>query len=277
MAKVSICKLCGSSDNSLYLKTSAFSIFRCNSCTNAWTDPAPVSINYIERDFHQQEISQKGKEIRKIADLPVPWQNSIAKQIKLIQKYLPPGGSILEIGCGEGILLKELHNIGYKTFGVEPSLTAATRAKEQGLEVVQGYFPTDGLEEKSFDLIIMSHVFEHLEKPLEILESAKNHLAPAGKLMFVQTYYQGIVPRLLGKKWYAWVADQHFWHFTPAGIVKIAEPFNFSELDREFSSLVYYNKGKRSLTNSIFLLMEKIFLIFPGKLKDQFHLIISLK
>ena len=274
---VKVCRLCSSVNIVLYLKGKNFTIYKCNDCTNGWTDPAPNVINYAERDFHQCEISEKSDVVKKIMDLPTLWQNSIRKQIKLIQRHLPAGSSILEIGCGEGILLKELSNRGYITFGVEPSLTATKRATDQGLNVIQGYFPADELRGKKYDLILMTHVFEHLAEPLEILKAVKVHLAPQGKLLFVQTYFPGFVPKLLGERWYAWLPNQHFWHFTPAGLIAITRDFDFIEAEREFSSLVYYNREKHTLTNFIFLLLEKSFRFFPDKWKDQFHLILSLK
>lgn len=277
MTLINKCPLCGSNDTSMHLNASDFSVFKCKSCTNAWTSPLPNTINYVERDFHQYEISDRSDIIKKVTDLAKPWQKSIGMQIESIKKNLKAGSSVLEIGCGEGILLRELTKAGFSTFGIEPSVTAANRAVQQGLNVIQGYFPVQRFDERKFDLIVMSHVFEHLERPLEILDAIKYHLVPGGKLMFVQTYYEGILPRLLKEKWYAWLPEQHFWHFTPTGLVKITESMGFYEVEREFSSLVYYNRGKYTFSNSVFFVIEKLFWVFPDSFKDQFHLVLTLE
>lgn len=64
------------------------------------------------------------------------------------------GSRILEIGCGDGSRLEWLRSQGHEVMGLDPSARAVARARERGVEAVQG--TADALEfaESSFDFVI---------------------------------------------------------------------------------------------------------------------------
>jgi 2-polyprenyl-3-methyl-5-hydroxy-6-metoxy-1,4-benzoquinol methylase len=183
-------------------------------------------------------------------------------QADLLTRSLQPGARILEIGCGEGLLLGELAHRGFRVTGVEPSTTASEIARQNGLQVLTGYFPQikpPGL----FDTVIMSHVLEHLPQPLEILRAVQS-IAPAGRVLFVQTNWKGLVPRVYRRRWYAWVPAEHYWHFTPGGLSRIFQPFDWRTIALEYSSLIHNENIVTYLASLI-----------PAWL-DQFHLLTAL-
>ena len=70
--------------------------------------------------------------------------NSIRKDWKLIESFIKPKSKVLDIGCGEGGLIKKLEkNINVETRGLEidPELTRI--AISEGLKVIQGNAETD--------------------------------------------------------------------------------------------------------------------------------------
>jgi SAM-dependent methyltransferase len=85
---------------------------------------------------------------------------------------LQPASS-LEVGCGDGALLSELHrrHFGGRLHGVEISSAAVALARRrEGVESVRAY---DGRRiphhDRSFDLGIVSHVLEHVPEPPQLL------------------------------------------------------------------------------------------------------------
>ena len=90
----------------------------------------------------------------------------------------------------------------------------------RGLDIKNEYF-SSAASERKYDLIIMSHVFEHIEKLNDFLKDLSRSLNNNGAIMFTQTNYKGLLPRLQKEKWYAWVAEQHYWHFTLKGLTKL--------------------------------------------------------
>jgi SAM-dependent methyltransferase len=247
------CKLCGSSRTRKLFKTSSWGIFTCIRCTNAWTEPPAPKVKYEEENFHS------GFNYKEVEDLPYQWRNAVLMQANLLERYLSPESKILEIGCGEGLLLKELSRRDFNVFGIEPSKTATEQARRSGLNVVQGYFPETRVP-GPFNAIIMSHVLEHIQDPIDLLRNL-NNLTLGGYILFVQTNWQGLMPRIYKEKWYAWVPQNHYWHFTPKGLQIILKPFSWYIVKVEYSSLSHNNHA-----------ISLIASLIPG-LGDQFHLL----
>ena len=243
------CPLCGGTSPARVVTASSWSIQACGTCSNAWTLPPPDAIDYEAKDFHQETNAiEAATQPEGIATLPREWQASIRQQVALLSRYVPKGGRVLEVGCGSGILLGQLRDDGFDVVGLEPSRSACDRARKTGLRVYEGYFPDAALTaaEPPFDAVAMTHVLEHIREPIDTLREVAG-AAPGGVLMLVQTHWRGLVPRRSGKRWYAWVPDEHFWHFTPAGLRHICEPLGFEPIETEFSSLVHSRRSERML------------------------------
>jgi SAM-dependent methyltransferase len=269
------CPLCNSRQVKQIINQPSWQIWSCKTCTNAWTLPSPSEINYEEADFHGETVGNKNfVTLNSFDDLSTNQQICIKKQIYLLTQHLYPGAKILEIGCGEGIFLEELSKSGFLVKGLEPSLTASERAKQKGLDVIQGYFPHPKINE-NFDAVVMSHVLEHTLKPLEVLQEIAK-IAPKGILFLIQTHYKGLYPRLAHDKWY-WAHEQHYWHFTPNGIIRIASELSpnihFQKIACEFSSLT---RNPQKFPSSKGMLVAEIASLLPP-LEDQFHLLLKIK
>lgn len=83
-----------------------------------------------------------------------------------------PHRSILEIGCGDGAIMRELNGFGDAIAGLEISRAAVNQCRDVGLNVALFDGSTIRHQDKSFDLAILSHVVEHLENPREVLYEA---------------------------------------------------------------------------------------------------------
>ncbi len=90
-----------------------------------------------------------------------------------------PGSRALDIGCNTGLLLDALRELGYETEGIERS-PAAADALAAGHRIRRA--DIEGAEDLGvrFDLITMTHVLEHLRRPVAALEWVRRHLAPGG-------------------------------------------------------------------------------------------------
>jgi SAM-dependent methyltransferase len=259
-----MCPLCKNQTWRIFAATPEWQIRRCESCTNAWTHPPPGQYDYENHDFHSETTEGSVLESCGIEKLPLQWQRCIHQQVCQLERVIPPGSKILEVGCGEGLLLNELAKVGFSVYGIEPSKTASERARRQGLKVITGHFPSEALT-GPFDIVILSHVLEHLSDPGKIIEQIKA-AAPGGYLFLVQSHYKGLIPTLEREKWYAWMPTQHFWHFTPKGLELVCGSYGFGLVDYEFSSLVHPNK---------WWWIRPLALLCP-RLYDQFHILLQI-
>ena len=83
-----------------------------------------------------------------------------------------PHRSILEIGCGDGAIIRELEGFGDEIAGLEISRAAVNQCVHAGLNVSLFNGSTISYPDRSIDLAILSHVVEHLENPREVLYEA---------------------------------------------------------------------------------------------------------
>ena len=80
----------------------------------------------------------------------------------------------LEIGCGSGKLLRCLSKVGWEVEGIEIDPIAAQLARlASGRPVWEGEFRNAPLRARSYDLIVLNHVFEHLDDPISVLQRAR--------------------------------------------------------------------------------------------------------
>lgn len=98
-----------------------------------------------------------------------------------------PSDSVLEIGCGEGMLLAAL--TGATKFGIDPSVEALLRAKQRSsancavARAEQLPFPPD-----CFDLVAAVGVMEHFEDPDAATAEIRRVLKPSGRyITLIQT------------------------------------------------------------------------------------------
>lgn len=110
-----------------------------------------------------------------------------------LRKHLgEPGKALIaEIGCGRGSLLKALLLEGYKARGCEPSEMLSSKAHEafgfsddELIRQTADAFLQDAIDTGTqYDAVVLWHVLEHLEHPVQILARTKRTLAPKGRIV----------------------------------------------------------------------------------------------
>jgi len=93
-------------------------------------------------------------------------------------------GSILELGPAEGIMTEKLYNFSNDLTLVEGSSIFCDQLRERYTEakIVNTLFENFSPKER-FDNIVLGHVLEHVEDPVQILSKAKEWLAPNGIIL----------------------------------------------------------------------------------------------
>jgi 2-polyprenyl-3-methyl-5-hydroxy-6-metoxy-1,4-benzoquinol methylase len=100
--------------------------------------------------------------------------------------HLKPGGTVLDTGCGQGVLLRRLPGPCYSKYvGIDVSGSAISVAQEQGNE--RSTFLAADCEEYSptepFDVIVFNEVLCCLRDPLSTVERYARSLNPDGLLL----------------------------------------------------------------------------------------------
>jgi SAM-dependent methyltransferase len=108
----------------------------------------------------------------------------------------------LDVGCGMGGYLLAAQQLGFQTIGFEPSTDHAHLAKDiLNLPVINDYFSSEAVSGKQFDLIMLSHVIEHIYKPQDLISMLVAALKPGGVLVVVTPNSDSIIATLTGRSW----------------------------------------------------------------------------
>ena len=121
-----------------------------------------------------------------------------------------PGGRLLDVGCGPGLLLDEARARGYETVGLELSRASAAHAREAlGLDVRELALEDfdDDPDGGGFDVVVLADLLEHLDDPVAGIARCAGLLRPGGVLCVVTPDPSSPTARLAGSRW---------WGFVPA-------------------------------------------------------------
>jgi SAM-dependent methyltransferase len=95
---------------------------------------------------------------------------------KLARIHQDAGVSILDVGCGPGLYLRELSQLGREVAGVETNSVLVEQARSVGSQVYQVNLDTDGLtqfDDDSFETVLMLDILEHVESDVRLLKEAR--------------------------------------------------------------------------------------------------------
>lgn len=93
-------------------------------------------------------------------------------------------------------------SIGFDVMGFEPSNDHAHVAtKHFKLPVVPDYFSTERVDHRQFDVVMLSHVIEHIYSPRDFLRDVISVLRPGGVLIVITPNAGSIIARWTGKRW----------------------------------------------------------------------------
>ncbi len=127
----------------------------------------------------------------------------------------PKGKRLLDIGCAGGAFPAAARECGFEPVGVEPSRwMAAFGRSTYGLDIRDGILEPGMFPERSFDVITLWDVIEHLTQPHETLTLIGRLLKPDGMLFVNYPDIASVAARLLGRRWPFWLSV-HLLYYTP--------------------------------------------------------------
>jgi 2-polyprenyl-3-methyl-5-hydroxy-6-metoxy-1,4-benzoquinol methylase len=122
--------------------------------------------------------------------------------------------TVLDIGCATGSLLAALRERGWEGTGVEISRPQAEYArKERGLDVRNVPLEENHFPAASFDVVLASHLIEHLNDPAGLVREVRRILVPQGRFIVTTPNIDGFQARLFRGRWRSAIFD-HLYLFS---------------------------------------------------------------
>jgi SAM-dependent methyltransferase len=136
-------------------------------------------------------------------------------------------GQILDVGTGTGFFLNEMKENGWQVTGTEKSSDARDFAKK---EFNLDNLPSEELftlKDKSFDVITLWHVLEHIHLLNENMETFHRLLKEKGKLIIAVPNHESFDAIHYREFWAAFDVPRHIWHFAPKQMKLLGEKHGF--------------------------------------------------
>lgn len=160
-----------------------------------------------------------------------------ARHLRFLVGGLPPGARVLDVGCGRGVLLTALAELGFEAHGTELS-AAATRGAAPGARIrIAPSLAAVAHAAESFDEVIIWHVLEHLRDPAGTIAEARRLLRPGGALVVALPNFGSLQARWAGADWFHLDPPRHLWHFPAAALRRLLERERFAIASEHHVSL----------------------------------------
>ena len=234
----------------------------CRDCSHIY-NRTPVKINYKQHNttFFTNDIQKK----------------YIQKSAKnLVEKYNLKNKNILEIGSGDGYLLKCLVKNNNSCIGYEPSLQDIIR--EGGVVFINDYFNPSIHLNKKFDFIILRHILEHFDNPYKFLREIIYKLVYLDYNVKFFIEVPNIEPTLKNLRINDFI-HEHISHFSKYSLKYLLQRLNLDILEiyttqnnENIVTISQINKDFITKMNNIVIIKNE-FNIIIDKLRNDFKLI----
>jgi 2-polyprenyl-3-methyl-5-hydroxy-6-metoxy-1,4-benzoquinol methylase len=205
------CPACGVRD----ADAAELGLRRCAACQTVYApeyaDPDEVFVEgYFEGDAGSYGIDTAHPRFQ-------AFMTEVCAQRCAFIESLMPVGSLLDVGCGGGELLRAAVARGWRAAGAEPMAEAAelARSRAPGADVRTGLSSEVGFEERSFDVVCAFHVLEHMPDARAFLGELARFARPGGLVVVETPNYASRLRRLQGERWLHLRPLEHLVHFTP--------------------------------------------------------------
>lgn len=228
------CPVCGASDRvpiasgyDYEYETCAnqWHFWSCAQCRHAWLDPRPADgtlgviypSNYYSYDYEKNisALAVKGK----------AWLDR-RKFLRLSSYRGSEPASYLDVGCSTGRFLRLAAETGVPRdgiAGIELDAALVDKLSAEGLRVECARVEDSRmLRDRSFDLITMFHVIEHVADPQSVIRTLADSLSPGGILAMETPNRDSLDAWLFRRRFWGGYHIPRHWHvFTPASITRV--------------------------------------------------------
>ncbi|MFJ1411636.1 class I SAM-dependent methyltransferase [Capnocytophaga canimorsus] len=192
------------------------------------TTPLPQKLSkYYESDVYISHTDSKKTLFDKVYQAVK--NINFKSKIRIISKYKKQKIQLLDIGAGTGDFVlnckKQMH---WEATGIEPNEKARQLAEKKQILLLENY---NDLKEKSFDVITLWHVLEHISDLENEIQKINSLLKGDGILIVAVPNYKSWDAQHYKQFWAAYDVPRHLWHFSKTSIQKIFTPKGFQLLE----------------------------------------------
>lgn len=209
------CYLC-QSKMTPYLKKNGYSIFECVSCGLKSTDLKEDYEDFVKRYYAKGYYTGDPKYAAYASYASDKWLicRNLNKFLRKILKY-KISGKLLDVGCAMGYFVEMAKKAGFDAYGFDASEFAVKKAKAKlDGRIAVGTIHSVKYPQKSFDVITMFDVIEHLGDPIRDLKKLSTLLKDDGILIIATGNTLSRAAQTMKRRWTFYIPPQHLFFFT---------------------------------------------------------------
>jgi len=254
-----ICRLCGATgaplhatmDDRLYGVEGSWSLLCCPECGLIWLDPSPdaADMGRLYENYHTHDEMARVSFVQRSVRRGIPaallgYRDSAGAKERATGRLLATigplreaarrsvmaltadgRGRLLDVGCGAGLFLSVMRDLGWEVSGTETDGTAAALARRQvpGAAIHEGLIQDIDLPDAAYDAITLSHVIEHVPDPESTLRACSRLLRSGGRIVLATPNARGLGVARFGRSWRGWEVPRHIHVFDPDTLARQVE------------------------------------------------------
>lgn len=219
------CNLCGGDDfrqlSSRDRKSQELITVACCQCGLVSHEQIPTDQELTDyyrhqyrHEYHQEYSPSAYRVVRE-------WRRG-GELVKMVQPFLAPTDRVLEIGSGIGCTVKQFELAGFASSGIEPGEGFCQYSREQLQASVKQASLGEMARHPQADLIMLVHVLEHLNRPLQALQHLGDLLTDGGQL-YVEVPNFGL-PHVAPSKLFHFA---HIYNYSAATLTMLGQASGF--------------------------------------------------
>jgi SAM-dependent methyltransferase len=245
-----------------YITGDGFAIERCEDCGIAFTRPPPATADlekYYPAEYHGGGGGRFPSPVER-------WQRLLyRKRAATVERTLGRKGSVLDIGCGPGFLLREFRERGWQVHGTEFSERSAAHARDV-LRLPISIASEFKFQDDSFDAVVMWHVLEHMPDPERTVSEVARVLRAGGVFLCAVPNFGSAEARFARDKWFHLDVPRHLNHFTVPALQKLLAAHGLTVQRASFLSLEYdYFSFTQSVLNRLGFRHNLLYNVLRGR------------
>lgn len=187
-------------------------------------------------------------------------------RVRTLLSGVPRGSRVLDVGCGRGVMLRAMLDLGHEAHGVEITPEAAAGADPRAHIRIAPDLTDAEYETNSFDAVVLWHVLEHLPRPDQTLDELRRIIRPGGRLILAVPNFASWQSRRTGADWFHLDLPRHLYHFTPETLTRLLRRYEFDSRSIQHFALLqnpfgwlqsWLNRTTDAPRNSLYTLLHR--------------------
>jgi SAM-dependent methyltransferase len=219
-----ICLVCSNKSFKPLFKKNDRQFWRCTSCGYECQHPLPSETEL--RDYYDSSYEEgMYREFVAAAEMKTLTAKSRFQQVR---PYLREG-RLLDVGCSDGRFVEYARSQGLDAEGIDISKVAVEIGRRRGIPLqvatIESHHPSE-----SYVNITAFDVLEHVLSPAEFLSNLLRLLEPGGVCALCIPNVGGLMRKLMGKRWYFYIPEEHLHFFGGSTIKTFASNVGFTDV-----------------------------------------------